>query len=289
MSLCKRWTRADLDQLDAQILADLQREHPASVRHVFYRQTDPTLPVHVEKTELGYRRVVRQVLKLRQGGRLPWGWVVDHTRRGYHVATYADGGEFLAAFAGLYRQDVWAAADVHVEVWCESRSIAAVLEGLCRELAVSLYPTGGFSSETLIHEAAEHHVRVIAGGQRVCVLYVGDHDPSGLLIGDCVAAGLREHVADLGGDPDAVGLERVAVTLEQIAAFDLPPKPRKAGERRRPDVTESVEAEAVPPSRLRALIRERVEAHLPASAWQAARLAEQSEREGLLMLAAGWR
>ena len=40
----ERRTRARVDQLDAQIIAVLKEDHPQSVRHVFYRMTDPRLP-----------------------------------------------------------------------------------------------------------------------------------------------------------------------------------------------------------------------------------------------------
>ena len=39
-----RRTDAQLEQLDAQIIAVLKEDHPQSVRHVFYRMTDPRLP-----------------------------------------------------------------------------------------------------------------------------------------------------------------------------------------------------------------------------------------------------
>jgi hypothetical protein len=39
-----RRTRERIEQLDAQILDVLREDHPQSVRHVFYRMTDPRLP-----------------------------------------------------------------------------------------------------------------------------------------------------------------------------------------------------------------------------------------------------
>ena len=50
---------------------------------------------------------------------------------------------------------MWQHSDYYCEVWCESRSIAGVIENDCEELAVSLYPAGGFSSMTLAYQSAE--------------------------------------------------------------------------------------------------------------------------------------
>ncbi len=160
----RRRTRAQIERLREQIAAVLVSDHPQSVRHVFYRMTDPRLPESVEKTDQGYAQVQHQITQMRRDGALPYGWIADATRRGYHVATYGDAEDFIRNVAGLYRADLWQLANHYVEVWCESRSIAAVIENDCRELAVSLYPAGGFSSITLAYQAAEYINAATEGG-----------------------------------------------------------------------------------------------------------------------------
>ena len=273
----RRFTQAELDHLDAQIVEVLREDHPQSVRHCFYRMTDPRLPVPVLKTETGYQRVQRRCLELRRSGAIPYGWISDATRRGYHVNTFDNAGDFIDRVAGLFRSTLWTTAEPHVEVWCESRSIAGVLQTECERLAVSLYPTGGFSSATLCYEAAEHIDR--QGATVAVVLYVGDFDPAGVLIDRSIESELWRHLAT------PLTFHRLAINEEQIALYDLPTKPRKATDRRRPDITETVEAEAMPAATLRQIVREAVEAYLPPRALAVAQVAEQNERDGLKLLA----
>ena len=271
------WSTADRAALDRQIIEVLAADHPVSVRHLFYAMTNPRLARPVEKTELGYGRVQRAVLKLRRAGEVPYSWISDTTRQGYHVASYAGAGDFIARMAGFYRERLWTPDLPHVEVWCESRSIAGVLQDACRELAVSLYPSAGFSSSTLCWEAAvqiDRHRR-----ERAIVLYVGDHDPAGVLIDRDIEKRLRSHLTT------PLDFRRLAINPEQIAAFDLPTKPRKPGDRRRLDIRETVEAEAMPAAQMRRIVRQAVESYLPPGALQAARAAEESERAGLRALA----
>ena len=234
----RRFTRAELEQLDEQIIAVLAEDHPTSVRHQFYRQTDPRLAVSVPKTEQGYRRIQRRCLELRRSGRVPYGWISDSTRRGYHTSTYRNPGEFIDAYAGLYRSTLWTPDQPHIEVWCESRSIAGVLQAECRRLAVSLYPSGGFSSATLCYEAAREIDRNEC--DRALILYVGDYDPAGMLIDRAIENELRKHLRT------PLTFARLAINEEQIARFDLPTKPRKSTDKRRLDIAETVEAEAMP-------------------------------------------
>lgn len=48
----RRRTTAEVDQLDQQIIDVLREDNPQSVRHVFYRMTDPRLPAHILRAEL---------------------------------------------------------------------------------------------------------------------------------------------------------------------------------------------------------------------------------------------
>ena len=288
-----RPTKLQQATLDDQILDVIGEDHPQSVRHCFYRLTDPRLAEPVPKTEHGYRRVQRRCLALRRNGRIPYGWISDATRRGYHVSTFDGPGDFIARFAGLYRAELWTEDLPHVEVWVESRSLAGVLVRTCEDLAVSLYPAGGFTSATLAYEAALEIDR--EERDRAVVLYVGDFDPAGVLIDQSIEAELRSHLAT------PLEFHRLAVNEHQIAELDLPAKPRKVckvcrgdgcakcggtgyGDRRRLDIAETVEAEAIPAAVMRRMVRETVEAYLPDGALHAAKVAEESERDGLRAL-----
>ena len=145
----RRRTRAEIERMRETTLGILESHHPQSVRHIFYRMTDPRLDCAVEKSESGYRHVQYQLSEMRKRGILPYGWIVDATRRGYFVTTFASASDFVRRMAGLYGADAWRDAEAYVEVWCESRSIAAVVQDNCEELGVSLYPSGGFASLTL--------------------------------------------------------------------------------------------------------------------------------------------
>lgn len=278
----RRRTRAQIEQLEAQIYDVLAEDHPQSVRHCFYRLTNPRLPEPVEKSERGYSQLQNRITKMRRDGTLPYGWITDATRRGYFTDTFTDAGDFLSAVHGLYRHDLWVQADGYVEVWAESRSIAGVIEADCRELAVSLYPCGGFSSITLAYEAAQqiNHV-VTVTGRTPHIIFIGDYDPAGVLIDRSLERELREHLVQ---DVD-LSFHRIAINSEQIEKYNLPTKPRKPGDRRALHVASTVEAEAMPAATLRGLLRAEIERHLPEDALRVAMVAEQSEREGLEILA----
>jgi hypothetical protein len=275
-----RRTKAEIAQLENQIADVLHLDHPQSVRHVYYRMTDPRLDEPVLKTEQGYKQIVHRMTAMRRAGLIPYGWISDTTRTGYFVNAYRNAADFLRATAGLYRANIWADLPVYCEVWVESRSIAGVVLADCQELGVSLYPAGGFSSITFAYEAAgfinrEHDDRL------VLILYIGDYDPAGVLIDVAIEREIRAHL-----DQDVrMQFMRIGITAEQVAQYDLPTKPRKEGDKRSLHITETVEAEAMPAGIMRSLLRRQIEALLPDNALAVAKAAEASERDFLLRLA----
>ena len=279
-----RRTYDQLEQLDQQIIEVLQEDHPQSVRHVFYRMTDPRLPEPVEKSDRGYRHVQDRCVKLRRSGRVPYGWFADLSRRGYFVNTFSDASDFIERVRSLYRADLWQHADCRCEIWAESRSIASVLLTDCRELAVDLFPCGGFSSLSFVHDAAEAH-NEIRDTRPLQVFYIGDYDAAGVLIDVSLEREMREHLR-----PDIeLRFERIGINPDQIEAYDLPGKPRKETDKRALHITHSVEAEAMPSKLLRAIMREKIEALLPENALAVAKVAEQSERQHLTRMATSLR
>jgi hypothetical protein len=202
------------------------------------------------------------------------------SRYAYHVNTFSSPSDFISRVAGLYRTDLWTDSDYKCEVWCESRSIASVIQKDCNELAVNLYPTSGFSSLSFIHYAAELHNN--SGDLRpLVVFYIGDMDQAGVLIDVKLEKDLRLHLNS------AIDLKfvRLGINESQIEEYDLPTKARKESDTRSKHVSVSVEAEAMPAHILRDLLRTNIESLLPEGALNAAKMAEQSEREGLRVLA----
>ena len=273
-----RRTKAQIEQLRCQIYEELKADNPQSIRHTFYRMTNPRLPEPVEKTQRGYRQIQLQLSNMRRDKIIPYGWISDSSRRGWHVVTHRDASDFLRNMAGLYRADIWSGCGAYVEVWCESRSIAGVIEPDCREMAVSLYPCGGFTSWTLPYEAAQAINHETDYGLKTAeIIYVGDYDPAGVLVDKSLLKQLKLHLA-----PDIeINFRRVGINHDQIQKYNLPTKVRKPGERRSPHIKETVEAEAMPAHIMRRLVRDAVESFLPPDALRIAKIVEESERASL--------
>lgn len=263
----KRSTNAELAALDEAILIAVQHEHPVTLRGVFYRVMSAGA---VEKTEAGYKKIGRQVLKLRRNGRIPYSWITDGTRYVVRPNTWDDLDEALHYTAAAYRRALWVNQEVDVQVFTEKDAIRGVIEPVTREWDVPLGILRGFVSESFAWEVAES----LSKWKRTVMYQLGDHDPSG------VAAWTDFEKKVRGFRPDAdVVFERIAVTPEQIAMFELPTRPTKRSDTRAAKFEgESVEVDAIPPSTLRSIVREAIEQHIDEHELRLTRSVEQSEK-----------
>ena len=90
---------------------------------------------------------------------------------------------------------------------------------------------------------------------------------------------IEETLRELAPDAE-IAFERIAVTPEQIADWDLPTRPTKASDTRSKGFGSaiSVELDAIDPNVLRNLVQETIEQHLPQDQFAILKAAEESER-----------
>jgi hypothetical protein len=106
------------------------------------------------------------------------------------------------------------------------------------------------------------------------VYHLGDFDPSGVNAGEKIEETRRE-MTDV-----EFHFERLAVTPQQIADWNLPSRPTKQTDTRAKKFgsAESVELDAINPARLRELVKAAIERHLPPARLGELKQAEERER-----------
>ena len=67
-----------------------------------------------------------------------------------------------------------------IEVWNEKDDISGILKKVTLPYSIPLVINKGYNSSTAMYNAYSRFSDAIQNGRRVCILYFGDHDPSGL-------------------------------------------------------------------------------------------------------------
>lgn len=272
-----RSTTAQVGDRRSSLRAIIAEQRPMTVRQVFYQATVQNL---VEKTEGGYTKVQTDLVKMRQDGSLPYSWIADNTRWQRRPRTFSSVQDALDDTARFYRKSLWADADAYVEIWLEKDALAGVVMPVTSEYDVPLMVARGYASLSFLHSAASQIAHI---GKPTYIYHLGDFDPSGVNAGEKIEQTLTEMA------PQAdITFTRIAVTPKQIQNWNLPTRPTKTSDSRSKGFGDvSVELDAIPPDRLRGLVREFIELHLPRRQFEILKIAEESERDLLHGLVAG--
>jgi hypothetical protein len=250
-----------------------------TVRQVFY-----ALEIRgvVEKTEGGYRQVQKQVLRMRREGLLGWDFITDGTRWQRKPDSWNEVEDYIEHVTRTYRRDLWRSQDVRIEIWLEKDALADIVVDVTARWNVGLMVTHGQSSATFLYGAAKAaEAAYERAGVTTYVYALYDLDGGGDRASRTIARDLPEHAPDV-----PIVFERLAVTEEQVKAWNLPTRPAKTSD---PEAAKyasvAVELDAIEPDRLMALVEDAITRHVDAHAWRVEQTIEREERDGLLQLA----
>lgn len=278
----QRATRAEMDARRTALVEIVAQAAPTSVRHVYYRAVVQGL---VEKADSGYNKVQRAVKELRETGAIDYNDIVDSTRWMRKPRSWRSAEAALSDLTASYRRAMWQDLAVTVEVWCESESVAGVLDPVIARYDVPCYPIKGQTSDSFCYSAAQDYRRL---DKDVVLIYVGDFDPAGLEI----ESQLNAKLCRFSGRGD-LELTRLGVTLwqaDELQHLGTPPKKphwRAADGTKRPFEGLAIEAEAIDAEAMRDLVSTEIEKYIPASVRSAHEVFERQEREYLAGLWGG--
>jgi hypothetical protein len=273
----QRRTKAEITAIRDAIIDVVESDPPMTVRQVFYQLVTRGV---IEKTEDEYQRtIIRLLTDMRLEGDIPFNYIVDESRRVRITQTFDNVADAVAHTAKFYRRSALAQSDDYLEIWLEKDALAGVLWDVTSEYDVPLMVSRGMPSLTFLYSCARQIERAWLNGKQTYIYQFGDHDPSGVLIPQTIERRLGELCEQLHCDPPIV--QRVALTEDMIAEFNLPTRPTKRNGNTHANRFEgdSVELDALPPSELRNLVRCVIECHVSPEETEALRAAEDSERE----------
>lgn len=274
----------------------------------------------IPNNQRSYKRLGDIINRGRLAGYIDWDFIVDRTRNLRSVSHWETPGGVIDSAAKSYARDKWAEGDTRVEVWVEKEALAGIVERVANENDVAWFACRGYVSQSELWGAAQRHLQYIEAGQRVIVVHLGDHDPSGIDMtrdiedrlvkfldqdwmgshGDefiepgatgATLGAIRDSLhAHVGGDP--ITVRRIALNMDQIEQYNPPPNPAKITDSRaegyiRRFGPESWELDALDPAMLSGLIRDTVAEYIDPS-FDVITDEQESERAGLLEASRRW-
>ncbi len=229
-------------------ILDEYRDHlPMTIRQIFYRLVGK---YEYAKTENAYEGLCEKLNRARRSGLICFSAIRDDGVSRYSPDFWNGVDDVMRAVASMadsYTLDRQTGQSVRLWVMCEAGGMAPMLAKVAEPYGVSVMSSGGFDSLTAKHNFAQE----VSEYGKAEILHIGDHDPSGVHLFTALADDIQQMCIGLDAMPPA--FTRLAVTPAQIASMGLPTAPAKETDNRSFE-GETVQAEAIPPDRLCAIL-----------------------------------
>jgi hypothetical protein len=247
-----------------------------TLRQLYYQLV--SRDVIPNKTE-EYAKLSVLLGKGRMAGYVDWDAIEDRIRRPYLPYWVHDVPGAIEDIVKQYRLDRQEGQDNYIEVWVEKDALSGVLKRVTSEYHVNLMVNRGYSSITAMHDAYNRFKRAERRGESGVILYLGDHDPSGVDMVRDISSRLTEFGVD-------VEVDHIALTDEQIAKYNPPPNPTKVSDPRAKDYiakygNTSWEVDALRPDVLHKLVTSSIESRIDMDLFNGQKRREEEDVEKL--------
>ncbi len=204
-----------------------------------------------------YSKLSTVLVKGRMAGIVDWDAIEDRIRVPFLPYWVTGIDDAIDDTINQYRLDRQAGQDVYIELWVEKDALSGVLKRITSHYHINLMVNRGYSSCTAIHDAYERFSQQLNNEKKVVILYLGDHDPSGLdMIRD-----ITDRLNEFGVCPEVVP---IGITMQQIRKYKPPTNPAKITDPRakwyiKKYGNKSWEVDALNPKILNELVKKNVE------------------------------
>lgn len=246
----------------------------------------------ISNSDKEYKKLGNVIADARLAGMIDWNAIVDRTRYVRDLSHWGSPAGMIKACSSQFRLNKWDRQPEYLEVWIEKDALIGVIENVCQENDVPFMACRGYASASEVWRAGCGRIKPrVQAGKKATVLYLGDHDPSGIDMTRDVRDRLKLFVgATLA---HRVTVERLALNMDQVELYNPPPNPTKLKDSRAKSYLEDFgeecwELDALDPIVIRDLIESSIQARRDDELWQEAVEEEQVARAHLARIADNW-
>lgn len=262
-----------------------QQGYRLTLRQLYYQFVSRAL---LDNNQKNYKRLGEVLNNARLAGLVDWDMIEDRGRETTFVSHWDSPADIIETAASSFRIDKWEKQPWHVEVMVEKQALEGVLIPVCRDLDIGFCANKGYSSSSALYETGKRLCRYFDNGKSIMVLYLGDHDPSGI----DMTRDIEERLELFSRS--SITVKRLALNMDQIDEYSPPENPAKTTDSRYMQYIDrfgysSWELDALEPRILAGLVRDAVLEVRDEDLWQTAIEREQKMRETLKKYASDYR
>ena len=184
---------------------------------------------YIENQQKEYAKLSRLVTDARYCGEIDWRAIEDRIRVPRRPSPFEDVQDLVECAKASYRLDRWIGQEYYIELFTEKDALSSVLYPIAQKWHIYFNVNRGYASATAIYDTSKRFISEGNEGKNLILLYLGDHDPSGL--------DMNRDISDRLSEFDVIDLDliHIALTTKQVKEHKPPPNPAKISDPRAKD------------------------------------------------------
>jgi hypothetical protein len=244
----------------------------------------------IANSQKEYKRLGDIINDGRLAGLIDWYAIEDRTRSLSGNSHWSGPSAIIRSAADSYHIDKWSDQPCRVEVWVEKDALEGIVGQAASALDVDYFSCRGYTSQTAMWNAGRRLKKYGERGQKVIILHLGDHDPSGIDMSRDIEERLVTFMEEAFW---SLTFDRIALNKDQIRKYDPPPNPAKITDSRCAGYVDrfgkdSWELDALEPGVIAGLINDAILSHRDGDKYEAKVQEEEKGRELLTAAARRW-
>ena len=261
------------------VLSEYEDFLPMTIRQIFYRLVGS---FSYPKQESNYKALCTILNRSRRAQMISFDAIRDDGFKEPLNRGFEDAESFwntVEHAARSYSRDKQDGQEQRLIFITEAAGMVPQIERVASPYSVPVISSGGFDSLTTKRELANIADNEMMDECRPTVfLHIGDYDPSG----ESIFEALQRDVTAFCERGGAAIFERIALTADQVRAFDLPTSPPKKSDTRAKHMTETCQCEALSPADLAELVKASIGEHFCLDTLAGVQEEEERERAEIL-------
>ena len=265
----------------------LSQGYTLTLRQIHYQFVARDL---YENTQANYKRLGNILDAARKAGLVDWDSIEDPTRILRRVNVWNDPETAVQELRDQFKLDPWDEQPTlrRIEVWVEKDAAVSIVKPTCNKLRLPYFSCRGYSSSSGLYEAGKRLAWYKDQGYETIVLYLGDHDPSGVQMTEVSEERVEMYARH------QIDFRRIALTLPQVEEHNPPPNFVKETDSRtkwyieRFNTEDCWELDALGPKSVDEIIRAEVEPLIDQEAWDKTMADEKDHLNTLSEIISDW-
>ena len=234
-----------------------------------------------------YKKLSTLLTDSRYVGIVDWEAIEDRVRVPRVPSEWDSIPDIVQSAISSFRLPRWEGQEYYIELLTEKDALSSILAPIAHKWHVTFCVNRGYTSATAIYDMFKRVFSEVEKGKKAILLYLGDHDPSGLDMIRDIELRIQEFLVVKGIPINRDGyVKQIALTTEQVNKYSPPPNPAKITDPRAKLYIQrygrkSWEVDALPPDVMMSLVEKSIKSYIDIDQWNAIIDEEEGQKEKL--------